>query len=125
MCSVFFAVPSYFINRGYYSSEEITEADLVVFRVSMSLSASVVIGNNYFILVQVKSQFNDVWNHTFVITPKNVFGNSSIQHRVETFVTKRRITAIKGSTYTFKDNCFSQNIRENYPEHFYIVSIEK
>ena len=54
---------------GYYSSEETTEADLVVFKVSMSLSTSVVIGNNYFILVQVKSQWKEVWNHTFVITP--------------------------------------------------------
>ena len=49
---------------------ETTEADLVVFKVSMSLSASVVIGNNYLISVQVKSQFKDVWNHTFVLTPE-------------------------------------------------------
>ena len=54
---------------GYYLSEETTEADLVVFKVTMALSASTVIGNNYSIMVQVKSRFKDVWNHTIVMTP--------------------------------------------------------
>ena len=97
---------------GYYSSEETTEADLVVFRVSMSLSASVVIGNNYFILVQVKSQFNDVWNHTFVITPKTylvgLFSKSILcsVHQAYIFKNRTNVIGIFPTDNTFKVKLF-------------------
>lgn len=103
--------PQDWINRADYYTEETTEADLLEFLSSVTLTESATVGVNYTFRIQVLLNEISFWNTTVRLTPKETLANGTSRYHIDVYKTSEDERTPFGEIKVTTSELYSNTLR--------------